>query len=108
MGFNFCTPWEEFVSYASNPKNWRESYLRVHGAAGCVKAAVKVDGVAKFPLRWTTSPASITGYDYSKMSAYERDLVSYLEKMLPTNIAQLLNKEPDRAGLESYLCEFSF
>jgi hypothetical protein len=47
-----------FPTYASNPKNWRETYMRVYGAADCAKAAVKVDGELKFPLRWTNNPAS--------------------------------------------------
>jgi hypothetical protein len=66
-----------FPTYASNPKNWRETYLRVYGAAGFAKATVRVDGELKFPLSWTNNPTSINGYDYEKMSAYERDMVSF-------------------------------
>jgi len=62
----------------------------------------------KFPLRLTSDLASIMGYEYEKMSAYERDLLSLLEKMLPLSIHELLNKEPDRVALESYLPEFLF
>lgn len=46
---HFCK--KLFPPYSSNfKKDLRETFVRVHGAKGCVEAAVKVDGELRFPL----------------------------------------------------------
>jgi hypothetical protein len=66
---------------------------------------VLVAGEPKFPLRWTNDPLAVGGYDLNAMSSYERNLVQFFEKVLLTNIHELLNREGDITRLKAYLRE---
>jgi hypothetical protein len=95
-----------FPQYACNfKKEWRDTFVRIQGAPGCSTASVLVAGVPKFPLRWTSDPLAVGGYDINAMSSYERNLVQFLEKVPLTNIHELLNREGDITRLNAYLRE---
>jgi len=96
-----------FPSYASNfKKNWRVSFMKVCAVEDSGISVASVDGELRFPLSWTSSPQSICGYDYNKMTPYERDVVSFLDRMKLTDIRTLLNKETDSKDLKLYLREY--
>jgi len=98
-----------FPSYASNfKKNWRVSFMKVCAAEDSYISVASVDGELRFPLSWTSSPQSVCGYDYNKMTPYERDVVGFLDRMKLTDIRTLLNKETDLEDLELYLREYIF
>lgn len=63
------------------------------------------DGAIKFPLYWTSEPASISGFDFDRLSEYEKDVVLFLEKMMVCNIKYLMDHEGDVMGLDAYLRE---
>jgi hypothetical protein len=69
---------------------------------------VLVNGVPKFPLRWTSAPLALKGYDLDVMSPYERKLMHLLEEAPLTNIHELLNREGDVVRLNAYLRECLF
>jgi hypothetical protein len=95
-----------FPSYASNfKKEWRDTFVRVQGAPGCSTASVLVNGEPKFPLRWTSAPLAVRGYDVDAMSPYEYELTQFLEKVPLTNIHDLLNREGDVVRMAAYLRE---
>ena len=95
-----------FPSYASNfKKNWRVSFMKVCAAKDSSVSVASVNGELRFPLSWTSSPQSVCGYDWDKMTSYERDVVGFLDLMKLTDIRMLLNKETDSEDLELYLCE---
>jgi hypothetical protein len=97
-----------FPTYASNfKKEWRDTFVRVQGARECSTSSVLVDGVSKFPLRWTSTPLAVKGYDRDAMSPYKRKLVHFLEEAPLTNIHELLNREGDVVRLNDYLRECS-
>jgi hypothetical protein len=56
-------------------------------------------------LSWTPAPATVTGYDFDKMTPYKQDVVCFLDKMLLSNIRKLLDKEGDPDDLDAYLRE---
>ena len=98
-----------FPSYASNfKKNLRVSFMRVRASKDSCVSVASVNGELRFPLSWTNSPQSVYGYDYQKMSPYERDVVGFLDRMSLTDICTLLNKETDSEDLELYLREYDF
>jgi len=73
-----------FPPYASNfKKEWRDSFARIQGAPECSTASVLVEGKPKFPLRWTYAPLAVMGYDFNRMTPYERCMVCFLEKCGP-------------------------
>jgi hypothetical protein len=95
-----------FPQYACNfKKEWRDTFVRIQVAPRCSTASVLVAGVPKFPLRWTSHPLAVGGYDINAMSSYERNLVQFLEKVPLTNIHELLNREGDITRLNAYLRE---
>jgi hypothetical protein len=69
---------------------------------------VLVNGVPKFPLRWTNAPLAVKGYDLDVMSSYERKLMYFLEEAPLTNIHELLNREGDVVRFNAYLRECLF
>jgi hypothetical protein len=97
-----------FPTYACNfKKEWRDTFVRVQGAPECSTSSVLVNGVPKFPLRWTSTPLAVKGYDRDAMSPYERALVDFLEEAPLLNIHELLNREGDVVRLNAYLRECS-
>jgi hypothetical protein len=61
-----------FPTYASSfKKDMRETFIRVQGAPGCAEAYVMANGKPISPLWWTSTPASVMGYDFDKMKPYE-------------------------------------
>lgn len=95
-----------FPQYASNyKKRWHDTFARVQGALECSTSSVLVDGKPKFPLRWTSDPLAVKGYEYSKMSPYEQALVSFLKKFSLLNIHELLDREGDCKRLDAFLRE---
>lgn len=96
-----------FPTYSSNfKKDWRETFVRVQGENGCVETSVKVDGVLRFPLCWTSVPVYVVGFDFDKMMPYEHGVVGFLERMLLMDIHELLNRESDPESIEMYLHEY--
>jgi len=71
----------------------------------CSTASVLVAGKPKFPLRWTSKPLAVMGYDFSKMMPYEKTLVCYLEKFPLMDIHELLNREGDVKCMDAYMRE---
>lgn len=98
-----------FPQYASNyKKRWHDTFARVQGAPECSTSSVLVDGKPKFPLRWTSDPVAVKGFDYDKMSSYEQALVCFLEKFSLLNIHELLDREGDCKRLDGFLRECFF
>lgn len=99
---------KRFPTYACNfKKEWRDTFVRVQGAPECSTSSVLVNGVPKFPLRWTSTPLAVKGYVREAMSPYERALVDFLEEAPLLNIHELLNREGDMVRLNAYLRECS-
>jgi hypothetical protein len=95
-----------FPTYACNfKKEWRDTFVRVQGSPGCSTSSVLVNGEPKFPLRWTSAPLAVKGYDLDAMSPYEHELTQFLEKVPLTNIHDLLNREGDVVRMAAYLRE---
>jgi hypothetical protein len=98
-----------FPTYACNfKKEWRDTFVRVQGSPGCSTSSVLVNGEPKFPLRWTSTPLAVRGYDLDEMSPYEHKLTQFLEKVPLTNIHDLLNSEGDVVRMAAYLRECLF
>ena len=80
--------------------------MKVCAAEDSDVSIASVNGELRFPLSWTSSPQPVCGYDYNKMTPYERDVVGFLDRMKLTDIRTLLNKETDSEDLELYLREY--
>lgn len=109
-GVSFCAHLGKkiFPPYAFNfKKDWKDTFVKVKRSPNCVLASVLVEGVPKFPLSWTTTPAAIMLYDFDKMTPYEKGIICFLEKLLLSDIHKLLDKEGDQDDLSAYLCECS-
>ena len=48
---------------------------------------------------------TVMGYDFNKLTPYEKGMVCFLEKFPLINIHDLLNREGDVKSLKDYLCE---
>ena len=95
-----------FPPYASNfKKDWKDTFFKVKGAPNCVVASSTANGEPKFPLSWTYTPAAVMGFDFDKMTKYDQGVVCFLEKILLSDIHELLDKEGDADDLDAYLRE---
>ena len=94
----------QFQIYVSNYKNWKEKYSRIRGGKDCLEASLVFEGECKFPLYWLSDPTSAAEYEFGKMNKYKRDVIFFLERMLGSNIEELLNKD----GNVSLRCQCFF
>jgi hypothetical protein len=97
-----------FSLYSSNYKNYRETFVRVHGGGGCRDVMYTADDTPLFPFYWTTSPGLIWGDIYEMLSEFERDTVSYPESLNQMSLRDLLDAENAPIVLKSYLSKLFY
>jgi hypothetical protein len=92
-----------FTLYASNFKNFRNTFFRVRCGPQLPDLMFDKDEVSLFPFYWTQNPCIIKGVDERLLTPYESEVVAFLNSFSLFEIKELLTLETDYPSLVAYL-----
>jgi hypothetical protein len=92
-----------FTLYASNFKNYKDTFLRVRGGPRLHHLMFDYEGNGLFPFYWTQDPRLIKGVDATLLTPYESEVISFLDTFQLFEIKELLALESDHPSLVLYL-----
>jgi hypothetical protein len=92
-----------FTVYASNFKNFRNTFFRVRCGPQLPDLMFDKDEVPLFPFYWTQNPCIIKGVDERLLTPYESEVVAFLNSFSLFEIKELLTLETDYPSLVAYL-----
>jgi hypothetical protein len=95
-----------FTLYASNFKNYRNTFLRVRCGPRLQHLMFDSEGDHLFPLYWTQHPRLIKGVDAALLTPYESEIISFLDSFQLFEIKELLSFESDHPSLVLYLHKY--
>jgi hypothetical protein len=95
-----------FTLYASNFKNYKDTFLRVRCGPRLHHLMFDSEGNHLFPFCWTQHPRLIKGVDASLLTPYESEVISFLNTFQLFEIKELLPLESDHHSLVLYLRKY--
>jgi hypothetical protein len=95
-----------FTLYASNFKNYKDTFLRVRGGPRFYDLMFDSEGDRLFPFYWTQHPRLIKGVDATLLTPYESEVISFLDTFQLFEIKELLALESDHPSLVLYLRKY--
>jgi hypothetical protein len=95
-----------FTLYASNFKNYKDTFLRVRGGPRLHDLMFDSEGDCLFPFYWTQNPRLIKGVDAALLTSYESEVISFLDTFQLFEIKELLSLESDHPSLVLYLRKY--
>jgi hypothetical protein len=97
-----------FSLYASNFKNYQDSFYRIRGGPDCSDVMYDGDGTPLFPFYWSTSPRLIKGANTAHLSQFELETVAFLNSFGVLNTKELISLETRPQGVVDYLSKCRF
>jgi hypothetical protein len=92
-----------FTLYASNFKNYKDTFLRVRSDSRLPGLMFDSEGERLFPFYLTQNPRLIKGVDETLLTPYESEIVSFLDTFNLFEIKELLALKTDHPSLVLYL-----
>jgi hypothetical protein len=92
-----------FTLYASNFKNYKDTFLRVRGGPRLSDLMFNSEGHRLFPFYWTQDLRLIKEVDETLLTPYESEVISFLNTFQLFEIKELLALETDHPSLVLYL-----
>ncbi|GAU30211.1 hypothetical protein TSUD_67630 [Trifolium subterraneum] len=96
-----------FSLYASNFKNYRDTFVRFRCGEGFPELMFDASGNHLFPFYWSSSPHLIKGTRPSTLNEYERLAVSTLSKFQVLSSVELISREDKPRSLGEYMSSMS-
>ncbi|GAU43738.1 hypothetical protein TSUD_365870 [Trifolium subterraneum] len=96
-----------FILYASNFKNYRDTFVRFRGAEGFSELMFDASGKPLFPHYWTSAPRLIKGTLVGRLNEYERKVVQYLTHSGVMGSYDLITRELTPQSLGDYIGSMS-
>ncbi|GAU46333.1 hypothetical protein TSUD_28500 [Trifolium subterraneum] len=94
-----------FSLYASNFKNYRDTFVRFRCGEGFPELMFDAFGNRLFPFYWSSSPRLIKGTRTSTLNEYERLAVSALSKFQVLSSVELISREDKPQSFGEYMGE---
>ncbi|GAU39444.1 hypothetical protein TSUD_290100 [Trifolium subterraneum] len=91
-----------FSLYASNFKNYRDTFVRFRCGAGFPELMFDTSGNCLFPFYWSSSPRLIKGTRPGTLNEYERLAVSALSNFQVLSSVELISREDKPQALRVY------
>jgi hypothetical protein len=95
-----------FSLYASNFKNYQDSFYRVRGGPNCQDVMYYSDETPLFPFYWSSNPRLIKGPDADHLSSFEMETVAFLNSFDILSTKELVKLETNPNGVVEYLSKF--
>ncbi|GAU44772.1 hypothetical protein TSUD_138840 [Trifolium subterraneum] len=96
-----------FSLYASNFKNYRDTFVRFRCGKGFPELMFDAYGNRLFPFYWSSSPRLIKGTRPGTLNEYERLAVSALSKFQVLSFVELISREDKPQSLGEYMGSMS-
>ncbi|GAU33359.1 hypothetical protein TSUD_364840 [Trifolium subterraneum] len=96
-----------FSLYASNFKNYRDTFLCFRCGEGFPELMFDASGNRLFPFYWSSSPRLIKGTRPNTLNEYERLTVSTLSKFQVLSSVELISREDKPQSLGEYMGSMS-
>jgi hypothetical protein len=87
-----------FNRYASNFKNFHDSFFHVCGGEKCRGVMFDDSGVGLFPFYWFDSPRLVKGVDEEPLTPFEFETIAFLSSFEMFETKDFLRLEPNPAG----------
>jgi hypothetical protein len=97
---------KRFELYASNYKNYKDTFLRVRGRDSYPDVMFDDNHEPLFPFYWTSDPRVIKGAHYESLDDFERESVAYLETLCIMRVNDLLEVEGRIELLTDYVGKY--
>ncbi|GAU29645.1 hypothetical protein TSUD_52970 [Trifolium subterraneum] len=94
-----------FSLYASNFKNYRDTFVRFRCGEGFPELMFDASGNRLFPFYWSSSPRLIKGTRTSTLNEYERLAVSTLSRFQVFSSVELISREDKPQSLGEYMAQ---
>ncbi|GAU32076.1 hypothetical protein TSUD_53440 [Trifolium subterraneum] len=92
-----------FKLFASNFKNYQDSFFRVRYGPGLPSLMYDTDGDRLFPFYWTEDPKAIKGVYDDVLTSFEKETIAFLESFNLINIKDLLRHETNAKRLTNFI-----
>jgi hypothetical protein len=94
-----------FSLYASNFKNYRDTFVRFHCGDGFPALMFDASGNRLFPFYWSSAPRLIKGTQAKTLNEYERDVVGFLSSFNVMGSGEIIVRENKPQSLGDYMCK---
>ncbi|GAU51379.1 hypothetical protein TSUD_413120 [Trifolium subterraneum] len=92
-----------FKLFASNFKNYQDSFFRVRYGPGLHSLIYDTDGDRLFPFYWTEDPRAIMGVYDDVLTSFEKETIAFLESFNLIDIKDLLRRETNAKRLTNFI-----
>ncbi|GAU10395.1 hypothetical protein TSUD_419060, partial [Trifolium subterraneum] len=92
-----------FKLFASNFKNYQDSFFRVRYGPGLHSLMYDTDGDRLFPFYWTEDPRAIKGVYDDVLTSFEKETIAFLENFNLIDIKDLLRRETNAKRLTNFI-----
>ncbi|GAU32940.1 hypothetical protein TSUD_153570 [Trifolium subterraneum] len=92
-----------FTLYASNFKNYQDTFLRLRGGPKLPDLMYDSEGKRLFPFYWSDNPTLIKGVREEMLTPFEKETVHFLDSFLILDIKDVLRRENDAKSILSFL-----
>ncbi|GAU20583.1 hypothetical protein TSUD_33300 [Trifolium subterraneum] len=92
-----------FKLFASNFKNYQDSFFRVRYGPGLPSLMYDTDGDRLFPFYWTEDPRAIKGVYDDVLTSFEKETIAFLESFNLIDIKDLLRRETNVKRLTNFI-----
>ncbi|GAU41179.1 hypothetical protein TSUD_89750 [Trifolium subterraneum] len=92
-----------FKLFASNFKNYQDSFFRVRYGPGLHSLMYDTDGDRLFPFYWTEDPRVIKGVYDDVLTSFEKEMIAFLESFNLIDIKDLLRRETNAKCLTNFI-----
>ncbi|GAU21490.1 hypothetical protein TSUD_242130 [Trifolium subterraneum] len=99
--------WGRFSLYASNFKNYQDTFLRFRCGEGLSDLLFENSGEPLFPFYWSSSSRLIRGTKMENLNEYERETVKFLATFNVMSSSDLLARETNLESLGEYMSSMS-
>ncbi|GAU27966.1 hypothetical protein TSUD_146840 [Trifolium subterraneum] len=96
-----------FSLYASNFKNYRDTFVRFHCGNGFPALMFDASGNHLFPFYWSSAPRLIKGTQAKTLNEYERDVVGFLSSFNVMGSGEIIVRENKPQSLGDYMSSMS-
>ncbi|GAU27363.1 hypothetical protein TSUD_55160 [Trifolium subterraneum] len=94
---------ELFKLFASNFKNYQDSFFRVRYGPGLHSLMYDTDGDRLFPFYWTEDPRAIKGIYDDVLTSFEKETIAFLESFNLIDIKDLFRRETNAKRLTNFI-----
>ncbi|GAU44908.1 hypothetical protein TSUD_25710 [Trifolium subterraneum] len=92
-----------FKLFASNFKNYQDSFFRVRYGPGLHSLMYDTDGDRLFPFYWTEDPRAIKGVYNDVLTSFEKETITFLESFNLIDIKDLLRRETNPKRVTNFI-----